>query len=181
MHMQNEKPGSSFYGLLTQALTLGIKRIDSSKLPQFIGLLVYVALAGLIVSSFSLSLPKTVQILSVVLLLAVGILCVVLTLAPVIHQTVLDGVVVLIIVGFLFAMGIAVRYLTVTVRAIYGTVYYSDNFAAGDVLVNISGEHYESVPTSASGLFKFEFEHDIHYPIELHIHPKDNSWSELHA
>jgi hypothetical protein len=105
----SNESASAFYGFLQQALTLGVKRVRPSALPQFIGLLVYVALAGLLTTSFVWNRPK-VMAAAIVMLMIVGVMAILLLLdiGRKIHPIVANAILLLVVGAFLAISAYAV-------------------------------------------------------------------------
>ena len=89
---------ASFNSLLQQALTLGFRKITPSKLPQFVALIIYVALTALIAGGVHFGEPIVITA-GIVLLLLAAIMSLMLTLGASISPVVLNILVVVVVLG----------------------------------------------------------------------------------
>jgi hypothetical protein len=100
---------SAFYRFLQQALTLGAKRLRPSVLPQFIGFLVYAALAAFLATSLVLNRPRVIAA-AVVMLMIVGVMAILLLLGigKDIHPIVSNAILLLVVMALLAISAYAV-------------------------------------------------------------------------
>ncbi len=100
---------SAFYGFLKQALTLGLKRVRPSAVPQVIGFFVYVALVGLLATSLIWDRPKAMAA-AIVMLILVALMAILLLfdIPRRIHPIVANIILLLVVASFLAISGYAV-------------------------------------------------------------------------
>jgi hypothetical protein len=105
----NGAAGSLFFQFLREVLTLGARGVSKSRLPRFLGFIIYAALCALVILSAIFNLGTTVLVSVIVLLILVSIMSVVLLIDPkVIRQWVFEFLVVIIVLSFLAITGYAV-------------------------------------------------------------------------
>jgi hypothetical protein len=100
---------SAFYGFLKQALTLGLKRVRPSAVPQVLGFFVYVALVGLLATSLIWNRPKAMAA-AIVMLILVALMAILLLfdIPRRIHPIVANIILVLVVAAFLAISAYAV-------------------------------------------------------------------------
>jgi hypothetical protein len=173
----------SFNSLLQQALTFGAKRITPSRLPQFIGFVVYAGLIGAVWTGFSLKLDQRVVIAGIVLLLIAAIMTILLLLGATIYPIVLNILVIIVVVGFLTIGGYAVVKIAspdVPIELhLQATLQYADHPSAGRFSVGIAGNQ-PAVETSSNGYFDLTITpEDINDgKVNLHIESPDHRYAE---
>ncbi len=102
---------NSFYKLLEQALTLGLKRTSKSQVPQILALVVYAGLAGLLSVGLHVGSSQVIAA-SIALLMVCGILALLIALGTRIHPILLNVLVFVVVLGFLSAGVFAVVKLS---------------------------------------------------------------------
>jgi hypothetical protein len=173
----------SFNALLQQALTFGVKKITPSRLPQFIGFIVYGGLVAAIWASFSFGLDRRVIGAGIVLLLVMAIMTLLLLMGATISPSVLNALVIVVVVGFLAVSG----YSVVEIMApdsplevdLDANLQYADGQSADNFIVRLEG-HQIGVTTGLDGYFDLPIlKADIHdQKVHLHIESRGRNYAE---
>jgi hypothetical protein len=177
-----EKPTveMKFNDLLKQALTLGAEKISPSHLPQFIGLIVYLGLVGVVWASLSLRLDIRLIAAAVALLLTTAVVALLLLLSPSLSPVARDTLAILAVVGFLCTAGYAV-YVELRppncVGIIEANVTYSNNSPARGLKVWIEGSPSSQSTNGDTGYFIMDYRsEDVHEGnLHLNIEPMSES------
>ena len=153
VNSRRAREASPFYRFLTQALTLGVKGAPKNKVPQFVGLLAYLALVGLLVAANTIG-SAAARSGSVVLLLVAAVMLLLLVFGGPLIAWVFNLLASVVVVAFAALVVIVVLRLTddddLTIR---GNVLTSDDSPVANAQVSIEGDALVT-STNEQGFFQ---------------------------